>query len=219
MPTTPRHGKPYIWVTYLSGLLGGKQCLWAAWFKSRFKYDKYEVEAFDLASWSRDHNRMMRDRKVELEEAGWTVYTEGQNEFKLEVVTAVVAGKPDICATMPGHVLVVDGKTGRERDSDWWQVLLYLYALPKSRPDLVGDLVGEVHYKRGDKRVTVRPAELTQARLDDLLTLIKTISGPTPPSRSPSRDECKRCNIGFADCPERFKERPGQKTMTAVADF
>lgn len=215
---TPRGGKPYIWVTWLSGLLGGKQCLWSAWFKAHYKYQKFEEEASQLAEWNRDHNRMMRDRREELEEAGWTVMVENQNEFKLEGAVAVVAGKPDIVATMPGHVLIVDGKTGRERDSDWWQVLLYLFAVPRSRPDLVGDLVGEIHYKRGDKRITVKPSELTPERLDDLVKIIKVVGGNEPPSKAPSRDECKRCNIGAADCPERFRELAASAT-TLAAEF
>jgi CRISPR/Cas system-associated exonuclease Cas4 (RecB family) len=214
---TARTGKPYFWVTWLTGLLGGNSCLWSAWFKSRFKYQKFELEARDLAEWSRDHNRMMRDRKVELEECGWTVTTEDQNAFKLEGQTAIVAGKPDLVATMPGHVLVIDGKTGRERDSDWWQVLFYLFALPIARPDLTGDLRGEIHYKRGDKRVPIRHAELTAARHADIVQLLKIIASATPPSRSPSRHECQRCNIGFTDCPDRFRERAS--VTTAVSGF
>jgi CRISPR/Cas system-associated exonuclease Cas4 (RecB family) len=212
---TRRTGKPYIWVTYLSKLLGGNQCLWSAWFKAHYRYQKYEVEAADLAEWNRDHSRLMRQRREEMEEAGWTVAVEDQNEFKLEGTSAVVAGKPDLIATLPGHVLVIDGKTGRERDSDYWQVLLYLFALPKSRPDLVGKLEGEVQYQRGDKRVTVKPSDLSPARLDDVVSLIKVIGSDEAPSRAPSREECKRCNIGFADCPERFKERAQAAVMAS----
>lgn len=220
MATTLRFGKPYIWVTWLSGLLGGKQCVWSAWFKAHYKYDKVtEEEAFDLASWARDHNRMMRERKLELEEAGWVVTTEGQNEFKYELPAATIAGKPDLVGVMPGHVLVVDGKTGRERDSDWWQVAIYLRALPAARPDFVGDLVGEIHYRRGDKRIPIRPAELTPDRLDDIRTVIRAVAGSTPPPRSPSREECKRCNIGLADCPERFTERTAAAVPVLASEF
>jgi hypothetical protein len=91
--------------------------------------------------------------------------------------------------------------------------MLYLFAIPKSRPDLVGDLVGEVHYKHGD--VTLTPAELTPARLNELVSLIKVIGADVPPPKKPSREECKRCNIGSADCPERVLER----RPTAVGEF
>jgi CRISPR/Cas system-associated exonuclease Cas4 (RecB family) len=218
MMASRRSGKPYIWATWLSKLLGGDQCLWSGWFKAHFKYEKFEKQAEQLAEWNRDHGRLMRDRRTELEEAGWTVFVENQNEFKLEGETATVAGKPDIIATMPGHLLVVDGKTGRQRDSDIWQMLLYLFALPKSRPDLVGALVGELQYKRGDVRITVKPSQLTSARRSDLITMIRTLASDTPPSKAPSRHECERCNIGPQDCPERFVERPAA-TAVAAAGF
>lgn len=199
-----RGGKPYIWVTWLAKLLGGNQCVWSAWFKAHYKYAKFEEEAEQLAEWNRDHSRMMREIRSELEENGWRCAVEAENEFKLEGASAVVAGKPDLIGTMPGHVLVVDGKTGRERDCDWWQVLIYLFAIQLSRPDLVGNLTAEVHYKR--KRMTVTPNDLTDSRRDDIVQMVKTIAGDTQPPKSPSRHECKRCNIGAKDCPQRFQE-------------
>lgn len=199
---TRRNGKPYIWVTWLAKLLGGNECVYSAWFKAHFKYDKFEEQAVDLARWNRDHNKLMAARRRALERDGWTVTVEDQNAFKLEGAAAVVAGKMDLVAVKGDQVLVVDGKTGRERESDIWQVLIYLFALPKCRADLPPNLEGEVHYKHGD--VTLTPAELTPDRLKELVGLIKVVGGETPPVKRPSRDECKRCNIGVKDCPERI---------------
>jgi len=214
MPPAPGHpirrgGLPWIYATWLAKLLGGDQCTWSAWFKARFRYVKFEEQALDLAEWNRDHNALMRDRKQELEECGYRVMTEAQNEFTLSGQSAIVVGKPDIIAVEEAvedpRVLIVDGKTGRERDSDVWQVFLYLYAYPLCRLDVKGKYAGEVHYKRGDKRVPVPIASLTPDRRNDIIKMVKVIAGPEP-TRSPSREECKRCNIGAADCPERFKE-------------
>jgi len=210
-----RGGKPYIWTTWLSSLLGGRQCVWSAWFKAHFKYTKFEEQASQLAEWNRDHGRLMREIKADLEENGWRVKVESENDFKLEGALAVLAGKPDVIATMPGHVLVVDGKTGRPRDSDWWQVLIYLYALQFARKDLVGTQVAEVHYLKGDRVMRVLPAELTDARRDDIIRMVKAIAAHAPPAKAPSRDECMRCNIGFADCPERFRERDATAMVEA----
>jgi len=210
---TKRTGLPYIYVTWLAKLLGGQQCLWSAWFKSHFKYDKYEEQAMDLVKWNRDHTALMARRRKALEAEGWTVFVEDQNAFRLEGKTAVIAGKPDIVAVKDDQVLVVDGKTGRQRESDIWQVLFYLYALPKSRPDLVGVLCGEVEYKSGEC-LTVTPEELAD-RMSAIVDLIRIVSADTPPKRTPSRPECKVCNIGPRDCPARI----GAETMTAVGDF
>lgn len=219
-----RDGKPYIYVTWLAKILGGNQCLWSAWFKAHYRYEKFEPNAAQLQEWNREHTAMMAARVEELEENGWTVTTEEQNAFKLEGKTAVVAGKPDIVATMPGHpgqlgdVLVVDGKTGREREADCWQVLIYLYALPFSRPDLIdaNTLAGEVHYKVGDKRVPLPIAALTTDRQREIVELIKVVAAPEAPRRVPSRDECRRCNIGFADCRERIADEEPATTPVAA---
>jgi CRISPR/Cas system-associated exonuclease Cas4 (RecB family) len=215
---TLKAGKPYIHVTWLAKLLGGNQCVWSAWFRSRHKYDKFEEEALDLVRWNQQHNELMRRRKAELEREGWTVSMEEANAFKLEGQVAIVAGKPDIVATRPGLVLVVDGKTGRPRESDVWQVLLYLYALPKSRPDLVGELEGEVQYQQGDERITVTPGELTPERMEQMVALIKDIAGAEPPLKVATRGECKRCNIGVRDCPDRVGPIRRQQTV-AVGEF
>jgi hypothetical protein len=212
---TRRTGKPYIYVTWLAKLLGGQQCLWSAWFKAHFKYEKFEEQALDLVQWNREHSELMAARQRELEAQGWTVTTEEQNSFKLEGAAAVVAGKPDIIATKPGQVLVVDGTTGRMRDSDVWQLLFFLFAVQKARPDLKGDLVGEVQYK-SDDCYTFAAADLTPEHLKYIVSLIKVISSDTAPARVPSRDECKRCNIGVADCPQRVTE---QRTTTLVGEF
>lgn len=210
-----KSGKPYIWVTWLAKLLGGNRCVWSAWFKAHYKYDKYEEMAADLVKWNREHNKLMAARVKELEADGWKVMVEDQNAFKLEGEVAVVAGKPDIVATKAGEVLVVDGKTGRERDSDIWQVLFYLFSIPKSRPDLVGNLVGEVQYAKGDVRITLTPEELDADRMGAIVALIKAVAGSEPPAKAPSRDECKRCNIGHKDCPQRV----GVEQTTAVGEF
>jgi hypothetical protein len=130
---TARGGKPYLWVTWLAKILGGDQCLWSLWFKGRFKYQKFEQNAEQLADWNRDHNRLMRDRRQELEEAGYVVAVEEQNAFKVEGTAAVVAGKPDIIATR--------------------------------------------------------------------------------------QTECQRCNIGVADCPERFREAQASRPSSLAAGF
>lgn len=213
---TRKTGKAYVWVTWLTSLLGGKQCVWSAWFRANFKYEKFEEEAFDLAQWNRDHSRLMRDRRAELEADGWTVTVENQNEFKLEFDTAVLAGKPDIIAKKQGRVLIIDGKTGRERDSDLWQVMVYLRAYQKTHPNMTESLEGEVQYKRGGQRVSVTLDELTPQRRDDVVTMMATLGSPNPPPKTPSRDECRRCSVGFGDCPERVGPKTQQAVVTAA---
>lgn len=212
---TRRQGKPYIWTSNLAKILGGQRCVWALWFKSRYKYDKFEEQGGDLAKWNRDHDALMKRRRRQLEADGWTVTVEEANEFKLEGAVAVLAGKPDLIAIKGDRVLLVDGKTGREREADVWQVLIYLYALPKKRPELAAlQIEGEVHYRAGD--ITVTPDELTDGgRLGPIVDLIKVVGSDTPPAKHPSREDCRFCNIGPKDCPQRVCALQ----TTTVGDF
>jgi CRISPR/Cas system-associated exonuclease Cas4 (RecB family) len=199
-----RDGKPYIWVTWIAKLLGGDECVWAAWFKAHYRYHKFDEQGQQLAGWDREHRALMRETRKRLEENGWTVKVESENAFKLAGKVATVAGKPDIVARMPGHILIVDGKTGRERDADWWQVLLYLFAYPLLDPNFPGHLEGRIEYRHGGKTVPFK--QLTNARMGQIIDLIQAVGANTPPAKAPSRHECKRCNITAADCPERVDE-------------
>jgi CRISPR/Cas system-associated exonuclease Cas4 (RecB family) len=213
-PVTRR--KPYVYVTWVAKLLGGNECMWSAWFKAHHKYAKFERDAEQLKEWNREHTALMAIRRTELEAEGWTVYTEDANSFTLEGQTADVAGKPDIVATLDDQVLIVDGKTGRRRDSDQWQVLLYLYALPLVRREMATgkELVGEVFYKAG-RPVLVEPPSAEQ--VEQMVRLIKVIAAAAPPARTPSQFECSRCDISIADCPQRYTSE--QRHTAKVSGF
>lgn len=210
-----RGGLPYVWVTWLAKLLGGDQCVRAVWFKSRYAYAKLpEKNAEQLAEWNREHNAMMRARRAELEENGWTVQTEV--EFKLQGRTAIIAGKEDLVAKMPGHVLIVDGKTGRRRDSDFWQVLLYLYQR-LHQPHASGSLklVGEVFYKSG-AIVDVRVSDVERHE-QAVIQMVQAIASATEPTPNPSKHECERCNIRAEDCPKRYRDAMDNELVTTEA--
>jgi CRISPR/Cas system-associated exonuclease Cas4 (RecB family) len=212
-----RDGKAWIAATWAAKALGGAQCLYSPWFQAHFRHEKFEEEKFDLVKWNREHTSMVRGIVAQLREEGWTVRVESENDFKIEGSAAIVAGKPDIIATMPGHTLVIDAKTGRQRESDAWQVFIYLYALKLRQPELFerGKVRGEVHYKHGGV-VAVRVGEIDGPRRDELIQIIKTIAAPTAPAKAPSRPECKRCSIGIADCRERVME---EAATTKAAGF
>lgn len=212
-----RRSRPYIWVTWLTGLLaGGEVCEWKAWYKAHFRYAKREREDGNLDQWKIDHDGMVRRRVTQLQKDGWTVTTEYSNKFKLEGVNGDLAGQPDIVAVkktvtpqpQPNEFetvtaiagLVVDEKSGQKKVSDVWQVLIYLWALPrlafKSIP-----LTGEVEYRSS---VT----EVSSAMLDvkvraKLQTLLQVVSGDLEPPRSPSSQECQFCDVDA--CPDRIE--------------
>ena len=222
-----RKGKPYIWVTWIAKLLGGNDCVWSAWFKAHYKYDKHETMGGALVKWNRDHKALMKARVAELVRAGYSVTEEDDNKIKLEGERAEIGGKPDAIARYnppagslaSPHTILVDGKTGRQKQADWWQVLIYLLCIVKykCRDDMVGEVSGEIYYKVGSdgqpEEREVRLKEMEQ-HAPQIIEMIKRVAGDDEPPRKPSHDECKYCDIGPADCPDRYKSPTPKKTRT-----
>lgn len=200
MATTPRP-KPYVWVTWLSAVLSGTtQCRWSSWYKAHFKYDKRPT-GFDLTAWGADHDRMVRAKVEALEADGYKVSLEKQNSFHLHGKTAILGGKPDVTAKKAKEPLLIwDGKTGDQSAKDWWQMLIYLTAIPMAwqRADLW--LRGELGYKEGT--VVVQPEELTADRRDEMFSMLRMLGGDQPPPRTPNVSDCQFCDI--PDCPDRL---------------
>lgn len=213
MATTPRRGKPYIWASWLTGILSGdKQCGYAPWFKAHFRYDKRPDPTFDSAAWSADHQVLLLRRKAELEAEGWTVSIEHENALSLEGRSAILAGKPDLVATRESVLRIVDAKTGKPKSSDWWQVLIYMTVLPMVRPAAETTLTieGEVAY--GDHVKPVAPEELTEQRREQIYAALRACGADARPAAVPSKFECDFCDI--ADCEKRF--RSDAKAATAM---
>jgi CRISPR/Cas system-associated exonuclease Cas4 (RecB family) len=216
----PKDGKPSVYATNLAGLLSGdKECKFATWFKSRYWYDKIEDTTFDRAGWTGDHTAMVQAEQQRLVADGWTVTVESANKFDLEGKVGSIAGKPDIRAEKwadgkPVAVRLVDCKTGRQRNSDFQQVLLYLYAELKMRPANRGVIHGYVVYK--EQRVYVPLEELTEARVLALGMTMREVCGQEPPKAAPSQRECQYCDIPAAYCVARWQ---AAEPKTAVDDF
>lgn len=215
-----RGGLPYFWTTWITPFLAGERsCEWSPWFQSRHtEIAEPEDRSFDLRMWTAEHNAMVHARAAELKEQGWTVYLEDQNDFKLKGSTGILSGKADIVAARGFDRLVVDCKTGREYDKDVWQVIIYLYAIPRKHPAFVGydqsqiRFTGEVQYKK--KRVAV-PA-LTETQKEHLFATIRRFAGDVEPERRPSFKECRGCKISKADCPVRVET---EEQPTEVREF
>jgi hypothetical protein len=203
---SPRNGKPYVWVTWITGLLSGiDACQWRAWYRSRYRYAKREREGGDLSAWNSEHDQMTSRRVDELKINGWRVHVEEANAFKLQGKTATLAGKPDIVAYHDATVraLVIDEKSGSPKPSDEWQVLLYMFALPIAgvMQCINGELSGEVEYRGSSAHVPL--ARLDEKARASISGTMKMIGLPVAPTRTPSQRECAFCDI--AACPERIE--------------
>jgi len=190
--------KPYIWVTHLTKLLAGEvDCVYAAWFRAHYKYDKRDDgRTFDFAKWNKDHGDLMAVRRKALEADGWTCRVENANKFTLEGRTIDVGGKMDLLATKDEWVKIVDGKTGKARNSDFWQVVFYIYAAPLVWPELKDrTFVGEACYSPTSS-LAVSMTDLTDAAKRHIFTTLKTLASGLGPVAVPSPAECSRCDVG-----------------------
>jgi PD-(D/E)XK nuclease superfamily protein len=211
MSTTARPD-PWIYVTWITGILSGeKHCELAPWLLSHFRIDKLP-RAFDLAAWTAEHTDLVLARARALEADGYTVFLEDQNDFRLKGRSGTLSGKCDLVAIRADDVLVEDVKTGQQKDADFQQVLVYMFALPllaaAARPSpmaqaTVGKTIrGAVQYKTF--RQEIQPEAFTAERRDRILeTIIRIGAGPRP-TALPSARECRYCDIPTSDCAARL---------------
>lgn len=211
---TTRRDNSYIWVTWITGLLAAdKHCEWSAWFRAHFQDYAKVPSTFDLAAWKAAHGGMVRDRADALRSEGWTVYVEGQNKFSLAGKAATLGGVADIVAIRDGEGLVIDCKSGRQRDSDSFQVLTYMMVLPHTHAACKDvPLAGEVQYR--DASVHIVPEQISDEMRWLIRGVIERVGGPDEPARVPSLSECRFCDLTAADCPERVEEPAAGGTVT-----
>jgi CRISPR/Cas system-associated exonuclease Cas4 (RecB family) len=211
----PRRGLPFIWVTWMTGLLSGADsCEWAPWFQSRFTFDKVTRD-FDLIAWTADHGEMVRARVEQLRAEGYTVYVEDQNKFTLKGRTATLSGKADIVAVRGDERRVIDCKTGRESDEHAWQVMTYMFALPlvgHPAVPLKSSLVGEIQYKH--RSIVIQPAEFQADMRDRILATVNRIGRQDAPLKTPSFRECSSCAIPKTECAARIETEPATALTT-----
>lgn len=192
----------YIWVTWLRGLLAGDQhCVWAAWFRAHFTYRKrVDENANQLTRWKADHALLVQRRVEELRATGWAVDVEDQNKFNVRGKVATVGGVADIVARRGSDLRVEDAKTGKPRDSDYWQVVLYLGLMPLVDGRFNGRaLSGAAIYAEGPAREVT--AEDVRRSWPTVVDWLKAIGGDVEPARQPSASECRYCDID--ECPDR----------------
>lgn len=217
--STPRK-EPYIWPTWITKILAGEQsCEWATWFKAHYQgYEKAPRDG-DLTAWTARHTELLLNRAAELRNEGYEVFVEDQNKFTLKGKSCTIGGKPDIVAIKMEtdsqgvdleDVVVVDAKGGKPRDSDHFQVLIYMLILPLTHPRCLGKAVrGEIQYIGERLDIDVLPNRQRQM----ILNTIERIASETPAVLAPSFRECQWCDLTKADCSSRVeKDTPVTKT-------
>lgn len=186
------------------------QCHWAIWFRTHYKYEKLS-SSFDSAKWNANHQALLRSRVFDLEAKGHTVYLEGENWFEItgKSFPIKVSGKPDIVAISNNQGFVEDCKTGRKKNSDFYQVLIYLLMLPFTHPVCRGlNMVGRLIYPT--EVIEIETDQVNEAFKVQFREAIALLSSVTPIRKVPSYQECRYCDISAQYCSERVDVKPDQ---------
>ena len=205
-----RESGPYVWVTWLTKLLvGDASCEWAAWFKAQhesFSWDKIP-DSIDWTPSRIEHTAMVAEVREQLEEEGYSVFTESQNTFALRgrSTSITLGGRADLVARRGREGTIIEVKTGAPRASHHIQLLTYMYAAARAPGRHVGvEFDGKLIYP--DHEVPVPSESVDEAFIANLGGLIRRVGAETPARKVPSPDECRFCNITTANCPERDDE-------------
>ena len=203
-----RREHPYIWATWLPRLLTGESsCEWSVWFKAHYRNWSKPPADFDQTEWLMRHTALLNRQKQEREDRGHAAYVEGQNAFRLRGKSATLAGRPDLVVLDDRDATIIDVKTGREQVWHRVQLMIYQYALPLALPQYRNARVsGEVVYPTHTVRIPM--GAVSDRFVEDLVARILRLAADTPPGRAPSSSECRYCDIGDLDCPERMDDGP-----------
>ena len=203
---TLRQTGPYIYPTWLPKLLAGLDSReYKTWFQVHHdgrSWDKLPSD-FDLTRYNLEHTELVRLYTEEYLQRGFTVSVERQNDFRLQVTTATISGRPDIVAWRDDEAVIVDAKTAKPNPSHEIQVMLYMTWLPMIDPKFQKvKLSGEVYY--GEEAVINIPAASVNDRFKEITAgLITRVTSKTPPRKAPGISECRFCPISSQYCPER----------------
>ncbi len=181
------------------------QCSWSVWFRTHYKYEKLNRD-FDSARWNASHRALLSDRLSQLQSEGSAVSIEGENWFEIvgRQYAVRIAGKPDILVLEDEQIWVEDCKTGRKKNSDLYQVLLYMLLLPLSHSKCRGmKLQGRLVYPDG--AIDISSDQVDEAFKAQFRQTVATLSNATPAQKVPSFQECRYCDISREYCLERIE--------------
>ena len=232
---TRTRSSPYLHVTWIAKyLVGEKNCLWAAWFKSNHQGYAKVPSNFDSARWNMEHTDLLNELIAELEKQGCEIFIERQNEFRVlsarsgtvisgrpDIIAVhcdksgvseqrddVISGRPDIIAVHPdGNAKIYDVKTGRLLDSHVAQVQLYMYLIPRAQLTRRRGVKfeGALVYPDGSE-IAVPADSVDEAFIERVAKFIRTVTSNLPARRVPSVSECNWCDLTIEDCSDKMEQ-------------
>ena len=207
MPTAQRDF-PYIWATWLPRLLTGERsCEWAIWFKAHHQGWNRKPSDFNQADWLARHTALLNEQRDQWTHSGYDVRLENQNAFRLRGQSAILAGKPDLLVLNNDRILIVDVKGGQEQPWYRYQVMIYMYALPKAMPEYRdAKFSGEIVYNDHTHRVP--QGGIDQGFIRNLGSSLTSAASllQSPLYAFPAPKSAGSATSTAADCPDRMDD-------------
>lgn len=204
-----KRSKPYFWCTWLAPLLAGSDsCEYKVWLKAHHEGIQKLSRDFDAATYNENHTALLNEIRDDFTERGSEVLVE--RRWKIEGKTATVAGSIDLVTLKPN--LIIDAKSGREKDSHVEQVKIYLLAVELGAVHGVqGRFEGLVKYPNNE---TLVPS-IDQVFKERFFTLVRNLASEVERAKVPSKYECQFCDI--ADCDSRWMDT--EETVFQTVEF
>ena len=205
---TVRRDQPYLYPTWLAKLMSGEiSCEWAVWYRVHYKDWARPPSDFDEARYTMEHTRLLREMRSKRDPGTERIYVERQGSFWYTHPSGIrISGTPDLVTTGPNGNCVYEAKAFSQRPYHKIQTMIYMYCLPRSeRMEFFGrTFSGEVQYVEHAAQIA---SEEVAGRFEEQLNYWMTLlSSNDPMERFPSEQECRFCNIGKVDCPDRMAE-------------
>ena len=192
---TQKRFKPYTWVTTVAQLMADeKACHFSPWLRAQYQISTPASE-FDTSL----HDDMVNYRAQELRNQGYMVTVENENSLKVTGNTfdICIAGRPDIIAIKGNEVIVEDCKSGRQRPSHHYQVLLYMllmrYANTTKTKCKNRQIIGRLIYI--DMEQEISESEINDDLIESLHQVLDILTNDKIPIPKASEWNCKFCQI------------------------
>ena len=193
-----KRNTPYIWVSWLAEIMSGDlTCHWKVWFKTHNKLTKKQPSDFDSVEWKINHTKKLTEVKDRLIKNNYVPKVERYIEYRIPNSNAIVQGRIDCVIENDDSITIYECKTGRERDSDQAQVLLYMYILSKTNPSKK-QIKGIISYNDKEVEISNLPSNFEE----NFNYFVNILISTNYPVKNPGND-CRFCDITKEDCPER----------------
>jgi CRISPR-associated protein Cas4 len=209
-----RRKQPFIYVTWLKNyLIGDDLCRWSIWHRIYHYYEEAKSD-FNRVQWSMEHATLRNEIQEQYIAAGYEVTPELDVTISGQV--AKLKGRIDLVAIREDKNLIIEIKTGKPRESDKIQLMLYIWALPKTYGKFRGaSFDGLIVYKTHE--IEISAIEVDEIFVRNFKQFTTDILSAEPDRKYPSPRECKWCRIG--NCDERMDSVEVEEKSDYSPDF